>query len=347
MRTVKIMQDYSEILERYLIPAEEGFLFTDIREDNITKLGEKRTLLVFTTDDTIDYGGINYKKYLTKYNFSKVVSFPLDRYILYRIKADTQCPKMDVSLRSLLEDKDKITFNDNNTIGELTKMILSICDEYSKNTNTMVIAYLSDTNRFSYTFMREYPIVITHASIVKSVLHGITSSNSLSVKQLVKHYESFKRLDNIIPKSLFVKDMKFDLFHISPNGEIKELTPRITSKPLKSENIGIYRISAAPSIDACFRAIGIGAVEREKDKRKKYYVYKLRISKDTRIVKPTKELVPDQEYTNEYWILDPVPVDLLGTITVSVDEKQDKLLFDTTDMPEDPMITTKWKHVKP
>ena len=131
--------DYSEILESYLIPAEEGFLFTDIREDNITKLGEKRTLLVFTTDDTIDYGGINYKKYLSKYNFSKVISFPLDRYILYRIKADIQCPKMDTSLKSLLEDK--ITFDDNNTIGELIKMLLTVCDDYSKNTNTMVIAY--------------------------------------------------------------------------------------------------------------------------------------------------------------------------------------------------------------
>lgn len=339
-------KDYAETLESYLIPAEEGFLFTQITEENINKLGEKRTLVVFTTDDSITFGGINYKKYTTTYNFSKAIDFPIMKYLKSRICENVKCPTFDLKLKSLLDNSKDIKIGDNTTVGDTIKSILKICDEYSKNNNILIIAYLTDSIKFSYSFMRDYPIIIAQSAIMKSVAHGLIRNNSITIKQLKKNYKDFEILNKKIPRSLYVKDMKFDLFHISPNGNIKELTPRITNKPMITENIGVARVSAAPSVDACFRAIGIGAVEREKDKKKKYYVYKLKLNKNMRIVKPTQQLVPDQTFTNEYWILDPVPVELLGTITVSVDEKNDKLVFDTSDMPEDPMITTNWKRVK-
>lgn len=341
--------NYADILETYMIPAEEGFLFTEITEENIAKLGEKRTLVVFTTDDSFEYGGINYKKYMSSYNYSKATSFPIHKYLKYKIGVDgAKCPVIVDELRTLLDDPKNVPCTDDHTVGEIISNILTTCDTYSKNTNTLVIAYLSDTDKFSYACMRNYPIIITQVSMVKSISHKLVSSNAISVKQLKSYYKDFERFSKKIPKSAYIKNMKFDLYHISPNGDIKELLPRHTTKPLRTENIGIPRVSAAPSIDACFRAIGIGSVEREKDKRKTFYVYKLKPNANTRIVKPTKEMVPDQAYTNEYWILDPVPVELLGTIVAYVEETEvcERIRFDTTNMPEDPLITTSWKRTK-
>ena len=336
--------DYASTLEKYLIPAEEGFIFSNITEENINKLGEKRTLIVFTTDDSLDYGGINIKKYVDSYKYTCAKGFPLLRYLNYRIKPDKyKCPKIDAELKTLLDDPKNVPCTDADIVSVVIRDILNTCDNYSRSKNSLVVAYLSDTHKFSYSYMRDYPVAISEVSMVKSVLRGLTKSSSMTIKQIKDNYTEFERFSKKIPPSAFVKDLKYDLFHISPNGDIKELTPRITNKPLKTENIIIPRVSAAPSIDNCFRAIGIGKLDWETVGKRTYYVYKLKLDKNHKVVKPPKKLVPDQGYTDEHWILDPVPVEVLGTITLSVDKTSGKIIFDTSDMSIDPMITTTWK----
>ena len=343
--------EFSDSLESYQIPAEEGFLFSGIREDNIERLGEKRTLIVFTTDNTLKHGGIDVNYYMNQYHFKSVLSFPLDMYLTYRIikllKPDKNInppSAMSPILIKLLSNPNKIKLSKDTSMNDAITDILEVCDEYSRSTNTLIVAYLMEAYKYCYTSMRPYPILILNSSMVKSILKKLVSPDSITIKQLIRNYDNFKILDQKIPKNLFIKDMKFDLYHVSPAADIKELTPRITTKPLSKENIGVYRVSAAPSIDACFRAVGIGAVARSAEKVIKYYIYKLKLNKNIRVVKPTN-LVPDQYTTQEYWILDPVPVDCIGTITVWVDEETSKLKFDTSDMPFDPLITTEWKVV--
>jgi len=335
--------NYADILESYLIPAEEGFLFTQITEENINKLGEKRTLIVFTTDDSLNFGGINPKKYMNKYHFSKVIDFPLFKYLLFRIEITDKCPHIDSDLKNLLDDPKNVSVSDDAKMGDVVYDILTTCDKYSKLKNTLVVAHLSDVMSFSYKCMREYPIIITQVSMVKSTMNRLAGNSTMNIKQIRNMYRNFEVFDKNIPKSLYIKNMKFDLFHISPNPNIKELTPRITDKPLDFENVIIKRISTAPSVDACFRAIGLNGIGREKDKKRTYYVYRIVVDKNTRIVKPTTNMVPDQSYTNEYWILDTVPVEMIGSIIVSID-KNNNFIFDTSNMPEDPLITTKHKY---
>ena len=58
-------------LEHYIIPAEEGAIFTDRREERLDLLKQRKCLIIITTsrDKT---GGIHMKKYKTEYGFSGI-----------------------------------------------------------------------------------------------------------------------------------------------------------------------------------------------------------------------------------------------------------------------------------
>ena len=99
---------------------------------------------------------------------------------------------------------------------------------------------------------------------------------------------------------------------------------------MDDENIRIPRVSAAPNIDSCFRAVGFQ--DRVKNKPVNFYVYKLQLTNQHRIVKPSTDLVPDQEETNEYWVLDPVKVECLGYITITLDKENNRYNFDDSHM---------------
>jgi hypothetical protein len=316
-----------------MIPAEEGFLFTEVIEENIAKLGEKKTLVVFTTDDYLPYGGINVKKYLTKYHFTRSTGIPLSQYLDFCVNGAV-CPDIDPKLKDLLDDPNNVLVGDNRTSGEVLKDILYTCDRYSKNTNTLVVLYLTQSTKFSYSCMRDYPILITKVSMVKSVLTEMKKSSSITIREIRKSYKEFERFSNKIPRSAFIKNMNYNLYHISTNGEIKELVPRITNKPLDGENIFISRISASPTVDECFKAIGLNSVVHEKTHSRIYYVYRLLLTSSHHVVKPTKKLVPDVNMTNEHWVLEPVKVELLGYITVKYDVELDRFTFDDSNMPE-------------
>ena len=81
------------------------------------------------------------------------------------------------------------------------------------------------------------------------------------------------------------------------------------------ENYGIPRISAADSIDGCFRALADSL-----EGNQIYHAHKLILEKSTRVAKPDRKLVPDVDKTGEYWVLDPVNVKYLGYIKVIVDK---------------------------
>lgn len=138
------------------------------------------------------------------------------------------------------------------------------------------------------------------------------------------------------------------LYHVSKNSELELLIPGISKKLLKGEDATTKRISAAPTIDGCFRMVGYSV----KEMPARYYVYRLLITKDTEVVRPTKDQVPDVELGDEYWILTPTRVELIGCIDISYDSISKTFIFDDYVTPisksqllktEDPDIFVKVK----
>ena len=136
----------------------------------------------------------------------------------------------------------------------------------------------------------------------------------------------------LIPDNMYIHNKKLSLYHISPNGSLKELTPRYSMKPIKGEDNSIKRISATPTIDGCFRGVGYNL--NPGDKPIKFYIYKLLLSDSTKVIKPTTKMVPDRDLCDEYWVLNPVKVKSLGYITISLDPKTNKYQFDDSKVTE-------------
>lgn len=130
---------------------------------------------------------------------------------------------------------------------------------------------------------------------------------------------------------------KLSLYHVSPKANINTLQPKLSSKPLKGEENTTKRISAAPSIDGCFRAVGYDLKPGESAK---YYIYKLILTKDSKVVKPTKEQVPDQSLGNEYWVLTPTKTKSLGYIEITADPKTGDYNFDDSHVLDENQILT-------
>ena len=320
----------SKLLENLLIPVTEGLVFNKYEEENINELSKKKALIIFTTDDELPFGGVDISKYTKKYGYTRAIELKVNKFITDRYTY--QLPS------ELKEYIDRKYISDNDTIDDIVKKILDKIEPYIKKNNELVVLTFSDTQYYGAQILREYPVIIIYGSMIKSFVTTYNRNFKDNLNRITNKNTEYERMYNKIPKELFIKNKNFSLFHVSPNKNIKELIPRISTKRLYNENIRIPRISAAPSIDACFRAVGLSL--NKNDRPKTYYVYKLRIDQNTRIVKPSTDLVPDQPYTNEYWILDPIKVDLLGYIVVSLDKKNNKLKFDDSNMPKDPMITT-------
>ena len=134
-----------------------------------------------------------------------------------------------------------------------------------------------------------------------------------------------------------INPTKISLYHVSPKANITTLQPKLSSKPLKGEENTTKRISAAPSIDGCFRAVGYDLKPGESAK---YYIYKLLLTKDSNVVKPTKSQVPDQSLGDEYWVLTPSKTKSLGYIEITVDPKTGNYNFDDSHALDENQILT-------
>lgn len=312
----------SEVLESFLIPAEEGLFFDHKQMIDIDNLNQRKCLFVFATDSSIKFGGAPVNSLMKKYNYKKAICINFDTYLDYvsgNIEKINLPNEFDVLIK-LNENR-----NGNTKYITILQEVLDIGDELAKK-GTLVVIVSNHSDVFSYSNVRGYPVIVMNNSMIKHFTSSMVSDAKYNYHYIKEMNKEFNRFNNKIPKDLFVKDTNLELFHVSPNGKIKELTPRITNKPMDDENIRIPRISAAPDIDSCFRAVGFQ--EKVKNKPVKYYVYKLALTNQHRVVKPTTDLVPDQEDTNEYWVLDPVKVECLGYITISFDKNKNHYIFD-------------------
>ena len=340
--TIESLQD--EILDSISDIAEEGFLFTTSTEENIDELKRRdKCLCIFTSSGMLKYGGINerlIKNLASKYGFKKYENINLMEYIMQRISTTSDKEYVlnctDPEITKLLND---INMSAKDFTNDLIASCIKSLDNYSVVTQKLICVVISIPRVYSMALMRSQPIIIADASLISSFFKSsIAAKNPVAgAAYVASNQYSFKVLDNKIPTKMIVKgsDIKFPLYHVSPNKEIKELVPRVTVKPMRGENVRIARISCAPSIDGCFRAVGL-----KTDSSIRYYVYRLQLDPQARVVRPTPQMVPDRNMTDEYWVLDPTPVENLGYITVILDKKANRYRFDDSKVKVPANITT-------
>ena len=315
--------------------ANEGYLMTDIIEEQIDLLSSKdKCLCVFTSNSYATYGGLSkgdITNIMRKYNFKDYTSIHIMQYISYRVLSNSISHRCFD--RKLIDILNKVPIDKNAFVGDVLQVLSHQCSIYQKNENKLVLFIITDPFYYSNKFLKDHPNIIIDVSITNLATSSkITLFNFLKkLSEYFKERNNFKIMSTKLPPGTikYGKDLKVNLFHISPISNITKLVPKKTIKPLRGENVRIPRISAAGSIDACFRAIGLNISDNEKVK---YFVYKLKITPNTRIIKPSKELVPDSDITGEYWVLDAVEVECLGYITVSYNHITAKYDFDTSNM---------------
>lgn len=110
-----------------------------------------------------------------------------------------------------------------------------------------------------------------------------------------------------------LKDFHGNLYHVSRDGALSHLTPKVSERIMNHENMGIRRISVSTSISNCIKGM-MPSVDSDGEN---LFVYKVVGPSSARIMCPSTNLLPDVSKTKEMWILDKVAVEKIKTIRVS------------------------------
>lgn len=114
-------------------------------------------------------------------------------------------------------------------------------------------------------------------------------------------------------------------YHVTVDKDLKALIPRVPRSIAKHENMSIARSCVSTSIVGCFIALPEGRVRSGEV----IYIYEVKTTDKTRIIKPNTKLVYDTDYTGECWILDDVPVQFVSAVVIT------KVVGDDEDDNED------------
>ncbi len=106
-----------------------------------------------------------------------------------------------------------------------------------------------------------------------------------------------------------------DFLHISTNGNLKRMVPRIGDRQMKHEDRTIPRICGSESITGCIyghSAVYLMSKEGEEFDGKEwtdgnvpcFHIYRLNIEE---VVRPSKKMVPDVVLTKELWVVPYAP----------------------------------------
>lgn len=161
-------------------------------------------------------------------------------------------------------------------------------------------------NYFLFSYMKDF------------VIHGSTMANksklyTASYKDFYKDYANDTSNKHFLTSEM-LRGMK--LYHISPNPNMTEMSPRVPDSRLSYENAVTKRVCFAPDIPNCIAAIP------PKRRSGIMYVYTPIITDDTFGFRPQKVQVSDVGITGEIWICTDVKLKKIGTINLDGDPKE-------------------------
>lgn len=106
------------------------------------------------------------------------------------------------------------------------------------------------------------------------------------------------------------EEIKRPLYHVSSNANIKEFIPVVSQRTMRGEDRSLPRISTSTSLIGCLNGYQslIADVTKSQYKRSpkekgwdgKYRIYRLPYRY---ALKPSIKLVPDQKFSDEYWLI--------------------------------------------
>lgn len=152
-------------------------------------------------------------------------------------------------------------------------------------------------------------------SFVSSVSNGQRLLKSGGSPQSKKKYRSTP------PNTKLIKNYKGPMYFIS-EGELdgQTLKPRVADNYFTKngyEDNKTKRISFAPDVGKCLSGLS------QNVKGKKFNVYIPDAGEGIDVYKPNTKAVPDSEITQEMWVIEPVKVKKLGSITCIGDTGED------------------------
>lgn len=111
-----------------------------------------------------------------------------------------------------------------------------------------------------------------------------------------------------------------DYYHVSSyNHDGETFKPRVPDNTMYGENVTKRRVCFSTSITGCLNAINVAEYLPYCDDM--YYVH-VPLGYHGRIVKPTKNDVPDVKYTREKWFVNKVKMKCIGKIKVHNSSKR-------------------------
>ncbi len=327
--------------------AQEGLIRSKSNAVNMDLATKHNVLFVFSTTPEAEYGSADFSAYFRARGSRPLVLhidyqklrrhlFAGKKYIGYHKYDKTLIPFIIKYYKAAV--KTSAFSHSNMTYGEAARIIIDACEEYCAKNQCVAAIVTSDSSMFSYTILRDYPIIITNGSFVKAFVSTIGLSSAIKVTDYANRENEFIRLCTEYDPKMVIRGDKlgYPLYHVSSSPDIKEFTPRVTNKPLDAENAAIPRISAAPTLDKCIRGVGTSNIE----KFKPAYLYRFILKPNTKIIKPTLDLVPDADLTFEHWIMNEVKAELLGSFELEYEPerrayKMINITFDQNEILED------------
>lgn len=139
---------------------------------------------------------------------------------------------------------------------------------------------------------------------------GVADKHKIYAASYKDFYRDYaKRRDS--KQFLSYKDLlKMELYHISPNHDLKSMEPRVPSSKLSYENAVTKRICFAPTLAQCVNAIPPSRRSGVMS------VYVPIITPDTTGFKPSKTQVSDVGITGEIWLTTDVKLKKIGIINL-------------------------------
>lgn len=245
---------------------------------------------------------------------------------IYRKEAGIDFNSLSTEFEKKVYAGTKCALTPDNRMSELIAYMIQATDRYrTKNPQIFVFIVIDDPNL--YSLVQNLPIGVMQYGAFTMIVSG--TKNGIGPIAGIRQYLETRQEAIMLDVSMkyakkvsgsALKSLK--LYHISIDGNLTHLSPRLQTKTAKGENVAIPRICAGTSPTRSFNAMPTPT-----DPLTTLYIYRCKYegNPDLKIYKPSPKYVSDAEMTDEHWIVGGnCPVEKIEAIVVAWDKYSKK-----------------------
>lgn len=203
---------------------------------------------------------------------------------------------------------------------EVMRAIVNIINE---NTTTIYVLYGLSFIKYFINCTVNSPLIIDDMSYIRFKMTKNNSDSNIVSKLFVDDEERSHNIQRLIKASKPIIPSKVKVakgtitdpifYHISKDPDLQALVPKVPASMMFGENMIIPRSCVSTTVDGCLTGIPSSRIKEGAV----FYVYKVRLVRGSKYYKPSTDEVPDQEYTNEHWILTDALLEFVYGIVVT------------------------------